>query len=69
MLELLADGGLIVSDRSNAMRQLKCFHHSDLGSSAVDQAEPFVFGGKSFEYAGYAGEKYGPTLVWRVRKA
>jgi hypothetical protein len=66
VLEVLEDGGLIVSDGSNAIRQLKRFHHSELGISAVDQAEAFVFGGKSFECLGYAGERYGPTLVWQV---
>lgn len=69
VLEVLEEGGLIATDGSNAIPQLKCRSgFPNLENKAVDFAHPFEFSGRHFECVGYLGERYGPTLVWQVRK-
>lgn len=71
-LARLTDGGLVVTDGSNCMRpyrRLAAFHSKSIGSDAVSLARAFHDGrGHRFECIGYAGERYGPTLVWQVWK-
>jgi hypothetical protein len=69
VLEVLEDGGLIVSDGSNAICQLSTFHRcTDLGRMVLEKVQPFTFANRRFECIGYLGERYGPTLVWQVKK-
>ena len=69
ILEVLEDYGLIISDGSNAIREISTFHRcSGLGSEAQERVQPFTFAKRRFECVGYLGEKYGPTLVWQVRR-
>ena len=69
VLEVLEDGGLIVSDGSNAVRQLSTFHrYTDLERMTLEKARSFTFASRRFECVGYLGERYGPTLVWQVKK-
>ena len=77
VLEVLEDYGLIISDGSNAIRELSTFHRcSDVENTAQEKVQPFTFANSSmpskkkwhFECVGYLGEKYGPTLVWQVKR-
>lgn len=76
ILEVLEDYGLIVSDgsngtrRSNATRELSTFHHrlGVAGNVAQERVQPFTFAKGRFECIGYLDEKYGPTLVWQVKR-
>lgn len=74
----LVDGGLIVTDGSNhredhAIRPLWRYNHkkppTDDPRELVESIDPFTDkSGRHFTCVGYAGYKYGPTLIWRVRK-
>jgi hypothetical protein len=74
MLEKLVDGGLIVTDGSmcegdsNPYRELRRFcGDSTIGARAVELVNSFEDPqGRRFCCVGYAGEKYGPTLIWQV---
>ena len=69
VLEVLEDYGLIVSDGSNAIRKLRTFHNcSGVGNAAQERVRSFTFANRRFECVGYLGEKYGPTLVWQVKR-
>lgn len=80
----LVDGGLFVTDGSQRKRWMnststgayhqlskynfeKCPMPPD---ELVDSSKPFTDSkGRTFTCIGYAGERYGPTLVWRVDRA
>jgi hypothetical protein len=67
----LVPGGLLVTDGSNCPvdgpPELRAFHGDrTLGPRAARKARPFEFAGRRLACVGYAGERYGPTLVWRV---
>jgi N-formylglutamate amidohydrolase len=68
VLEVLEEGGLIVTDGSNCtIDQLKEFHcNSGIGEEAIREAKQFSFAGRVFLCIGYAGERRGPTLIWQV---
>ena len=69
ILEVLENYGLIVSDGSNAIRELRTFHNcSGIGSAAQERVQSFTFANRRFECVGYLGERYGPTLVWQVKR-
>ena len=69
ILEVLEDYGLIISDGSNAIRELSTFHRSSgVESAAQERVQPFTFANRLFECVGYLGERYGPTLVWQVKR-
>lgn len=76
VIDRLVDGGLIVTDGSNSgwsgYRQLRAHHHKTfLGSprELVESSEPFTDrAGNRFRCIGYVGERYGPTLIWQIRK-
>ena len=78
----LIDGGLIVTDGSQtAQRKLKrkryslylkfaCLKNSKLSAiDLIQEAKPF-FGNQGFyfECIGFAGWRYGPTMIWRLTK-
>ncbi len=42
------------------------YHMKDIGEEAAKAADPFEYQSRHFSCVGYAGERYGPTLVWRV---
>jgi hypothetical protein len=76
ILEKIIDGGLLVTDGSNCewtntYTPLRRFHGGkDFGAKTVEMARPFTDKvGNKFQCIGYAGEGYGPTLVWQVHKA
>lgn len=74
VLDKLVDGGLLVTDGSmckgfnNPYKELQRFHSNcDIGSQAVEEVQPFTDPmGRTFRCIGYAGECYGPTLIWQV---
>ena len=69
VLEVLEDYGLIISDGSNAIRELSTFHRCPgVESAAKEQVQPFTFADWRFECVGYLGERYGPTLAWQVQQ-
>ncbi|MCX7393869.1 MAG: hypothetical protein NTW75_07045 [Planctomycetales bacterium] len=74
VLSKLVSGGLLVTDgsqgeRSSEYQELWKFHDSDVGKEAVDLVMPFTDkDGVAFSCVGYAGQRYGPTLIWRVVK-
>jgi hypothetical protein len=76
VLDKLIDGGLIVTDGSNCDRnknpyaELGKFYQKPVGCEAVKLAKPFEDNaGHRFQCIGYAGDKYGPTLVWQILKS
>ena len=71
VLTLLVPGGLVVTDGSNpgsnGPKHLSDFYHNrNVGRAATSVAVPFEYRGRSFTCIGYAGEKNGPTLIWRA---
>ena len=67
IVDQLDSHSVLVSDGSNAMPELSKFHcNQDIGASAVEESEEFGFRGKQFSCIGYLGERYGPTLVWKL---
>lgn len=67
-LPRIKDGGLIVTDGSMSdPKQFKRFQKNcDIGCKAVEKSRPFTKYGRYFECIGYAGMRYGPTLIWKV---
>ena len=69
ILEVLEDYGLIISDGSNATRELRTFHNcSGVEGTAQERVKPFTFAKRCFQCVGYLGERYGPTLAWQVKR-
>jgi len=74
VLDWLVDGGLYVTDGSNCIRTknpyapLAQFRDQYIGIEAVQLAQPFETDRARFECVGYAGHRYGPTLIWQVWK-
>jgi len=71
ILARLVRGGFLVTDGSNrppdGPPELSRFPgNTDIGAQAARKVRPFEFAGRSLSCVGYAGERYGPTLVWRV---
>lgn len=71
ILGQLVPGGLLVTDGSNCPPdgpdELSRFHNRhDVGIDATKGAKAFQFAGRTLTCVGYAGESYGPTLIWRA---
>ncbi len=71
ILARLVRGGFLVTDGSNrppdGPAELSRFHGNPrIEAQAVREARPFEFAGRLLTCVGYAGDRYGPTLVWRV---
>jgi hypothetical protein len=71
ILDLLVPGAIVATDGSNSdpigpVGLSKFYHDNNIGKKAKSIADPFKYGGRSFKCIGYAGEKYGPTLIWHV---
>jgi hypothetical protein len=63
--------GFLVTHGSNLPQdgppQFGSFHgNHTIGAEAVLKAQAFEFAGRSLRCVGYAGERYGPTLVWQA---
>jgi len=76
----LVDGGLIVTDGSqhsykqdHVYKELWKYRSGECPPTAeeiIKSARPFTDPeGRHFTCIGYAGHRYGPTLVWQVRKS
>jgi hypothetical protein len=77
VLNSLINGGLLVTDGSRCRgkhapyKEFRSFlGKDDVGAEAVDLVRPFHDDeyGRNFCCVGYAGQRYGPTLVWQVTK-
>jgi len=77
VLNSLVDGGLLVTDGSRCdgrhapYKEFKRYHsRDDVGAEAVGLVKPFHDDeyGRYFRCVGYAGQRYGPTLIWQVIK-
>jgi len=78
VLAEIEPGGLLVTDGSNALPQLATFcsksKYNDLplayenGEDAATRSEPFGYRAWNLTCVGYAGDRYGPTLAWRVER-
>jgi hypothetical protein len=72
VLSKLISGGLLVTDGSQhdsrKYRELWKFHDTKVGREAMELVKGFSRDGCSFACVGYAGQRYGPTLIWQVRK-
>ncbi len=73
VLRKLVPGGLVVTDGScsgdgkDYPGLCEFFYNRNVGEDAWKKARPFTTPcGHHFECVGYAGEAYGPTLVWKV---
>ena len=71
VLSLLVSSGLVVTDGSNCdssgPTHLSDFYQNrEIRDQAMKKAVPFDYLDRKFTCVGYAGEKYGPTLVWQV---
>ncbi len=71
ILEVLEDGGLVVTDGSNCHTKYfesERFHGKDniSGKEAFDMAKSFSFANRQFQCIGYLDNKYGPTLIWQA---
>jgi len=71
ILGVLVPGGFLVTDGSNCPQdgppELKEFYwNSKMGEAAASKAKPFNFLERNFTCVGYAGDRYGPTLIWRI---
>lgn len=71
ILGLLVPRGLVVTDGSNPgpggpahLSDFTC--KREIQDRATAAAVPFDYQGRKFTCVGYVGERYGPTLVWRV---
>ncbi|AWN34397.1 hypothetical protein [Methylobacterium radiodurans] len=69
----LRDTALIVSDGSNTdIAELRVFHRSETPGSdafAVAKERPFSRWGFDWHCVGHLGRRYGPTLLWEVRRS
>jgi hypothetical protein len=72
VLSKLISGGLLVTDGSQhdsrKYKELWKYHNANVGREAMDSVKAFSRDGCSFACVGYAGKRYGPTLIWQVRK-
>lgn len=71
ILAKLVPGGLIVTDGSNCPidgppELMKFYFNRSIGPEAVSKVSEFEFSARRFACVGYAGERYGPTLIWQV---
>jgi hypothetical protein len=71
ILSKLVPHGFLVTDGSNlppdGPPQLGLFHgNRTIGPEAVTNAQSFEFAGRILSCVWYAGERYGPTLVWQA---
>jgi len=67
VLKQLEKNALLVSDGSNAISQLSAFHRNgSIGRHAVDESTPFTIYERRIEPIAYLGERYGPTLAWKI---
>jgi hypothetical protein len=67
VLEHIEPNGLLVSDGSNAIRNLARFHrNNDVLEQAVAECVSFEKYGRTLKCIAYLGERYGPTLAWQV---
>ena len=68
----LADESLIVSDGSNcSIKALRTFHRKGVASEDAFkhfQGSDFDFGGFHWSCVGWLGRRYGPTLVWGLKR-
>ncbi len=80
----LVDGGFIVTDGSQhgynsnkEYEELWKWQKSGIGKRSLMEPEEIIKStqpftdkaGRKFTCVGYAGERYGPTLIWQVRKS
>ena len=78
VLAEIEPGGLLVTDGSNALPQLATFcsksNYNDQplayenGEDAATRSEPFGHRAWHLTCVGYVGDRYGPTLAWRVER-
>jgi hypothetical protein len=71
ILSKLVRGGFVVTDGSNRTPdgppELSRFHDDPhVTADAVSKAKIFTFAGRDFSCVDYAGQGYGPTLIWKV---
>lgn len=67
VLEHIEPNGLLVSDGSNAIRDLARFHRNkEVREQSLGECASFKAYGRTLECIAYLGERYGPTLAWRV---
>jgi hypothetical protein len=71
ILDKLVVGGFIVTDGSNCpldgpQEMRRHYWKSNIGADAVSMARDFTYQHRNFTCLGYAGEGYGPTLIWQV---
>ena len=75
----LMDGGLIVTDGSNSGWNRRDRQYRELSkyNFQSEEAMDFIHNkirpfqdryGRTFTCIGYAGQRYGPTMIWQVRK-
>ncbi|MCR4292391.1 MAG: hypothetical protein NUV76_05890 [Candidatus Kuenenia sp.] len=68
VLESLENNGLIITDGSNADKHFK-FENKDYSwQKAIEEEYSFRLYDRNFKCIGYAGERYGPTLIWQVQR-
>ena len=72
---MMSEGGFIVTDGSGSgYRSVRKYwsyggqYDSMSPEELVLDARPFTRAGFRFTCVGYAGERYGPTLIWKVSK-
>ena len=72
---MMSEGGVIVTDGSGSgYRSVRKYwsygdqYDSMSPEELVLAARPFTRAGFHFTCVGYAGERYGPTLIWKVAK-
>lgn len=72
VLHRLVNHGFIVTDGScgEEYPELSRFHRDNTvdGARAVREAQDFTVDGFDFQCVGFAGPRYGPTLIWQVSK-
>jgi hypothetical protein len=75
VLGRLADGGQVVTDGSNVYgssslkRLLAKFHSQKISQQeAMTKSEDFTYNNHRFNCIGHAGKRYGPVLIWKVKK-
>lgn len=72
VIKRLVNGGLIVTDGSCGKEYPGfCRFHEQQemdGLEAVAQSQAFTDNGVQFKCVGFAGMRYGPTLIWQVMK-
>ena len=72
VLRKFVSGGLLVTagsqHDSRKYRELWRFHGEKVGKEAMQLVKAFSRDGCSFACVGYAGQRYGPTLIWQVLK-